>query len=225
MQFDIITIFPNAFSSYFSESIIARAIKEKIIKVKIHNLRDFTNDKRKTVDDRPYGGGPGMILMLEPITKAIKKIVKNDSKRKIIVLSAKGKIFDQKLARQLSKLDQIVLISGHYEGIDERVSKHIADMEISVGNYILTGGEIPAMVIVDSITRLLPGVINKESLKEESFSLENNIEYPQYTRPAVFDISKIKKFPLKIKNKYWKVPDVLLSGNHKEIDKWKQSKR
>jgi tRNA (guanine37-N1)-methyltransferase len=227
MQFDIITIFPDAFSSYFSLSIIARAIKKKIIKIKIHNLRDFTNDKRKTVDDKPYGGGVGMILMIEPILKAIKKIFKTKvKKRKIIVLSAKGKTFNQRIAKQLSELEQIILISGHYEGIDERVITEIADMELSIGDYVLTGGEVPAMVIVDAVTRLLPGAINEESLKEESFSLNDKGEYPQYTRPAVFDTSKIKNLPAKLtKRKYWKVPDVLLSGNHKEIERWRQSKR
>ncbi|MDD5621470.1 MAG: tRNA (guanosine(37)-N1)-methyltransferase TrmD [Candidatus Pacebacteria bacterium] len=224
MQFDIITIFPEIFSSYFSESIIKRALKKNLINIKIHNLRDFANDKRKTVDDRPYGGGPGMILMLEPIVKAIKKIVKK-KKRKIVVLSAKGKLFDQKMAKEFSKLDQLVLISGHYEGIDERIVENIADMEVSIGSYVLTGGEVPCMAIVDAVARLIPGVINEESLKEESFSEKNNIEYPQYTRPAVFDISKIKNFPIKSKKKYWKVPNVLLSGNHREIGEWKQSKR
>ncbi len=225
MQFDIITIFPNIFSSYFSESIIKRALKKKLIKIKVHNLRDFSNDKRKTVDDRPYGGGPGMILMLEPIVKAIKKIVKKNCKRKIVVLSAKGKLFDQKMAKQFSKLNQLIFISGHYEGIDERVVKNIADMEVSIGNYVLTGGEVPAMAIVDAVARLIPGVISKESLKEESFSKEDDIEYPQYTRPAIFDISKIKDFPKKTNTKYWKVPNVLLSGNHREIGEWRQSKR
>jgi tRNA (guanine37-N1)-methyltransferase len=227
MQFDIITIFPDSFSSYFSLSIIARAIKKKIIKIKIHNLRDFTNDKRKTVDDKPYGGGAGMIFIIEPILKAIKKILKNDfKKRKIIVLSAKGKTFNQKIAKQLSKLDQIVLISGHYEGIDERVITNIADMELSIGDYVLTGGEVPAMVIVDAVTRLLPGVINAESLQEESFSLNEKGEYPQYTRPAIFDVSKIKNLPTKLtKKRFWKVPNVLLSGDHREIEKWRQSKR
>jgi len=216
MKFDIITIFPKAFDSYFSQSIIGRAAKRKLISIKIHNLRDFTNDKRKTVDDKPYGGGAGMVLMIEPILKAVKKILRTKAKRKIILLSAKGKTFDQKKARQLSKLDQIVLISGHYEGIDERVAKYLADEEISVGDYVLTGGEIPAMIIVDAVTRLIPGVIRKESLNEESFAKENVKEYPQYTRPAVF-----KGF----KNKLWKVPKVLLSGNHADIKAWREKNR
>lgn len=209
MRFDIITIFPNIFDFYFKESIIGRAQKDKLIKINVINLRDYTRDKHKTVDDRPYGGGAGMVMMVEPIYKAVKDIKKNikKNKRKIILLSAKGKKFDQKMAKKLSKLEQIILICGRYEGVDERVAQHIADEEISIGEYILTGGELPAMVIVDTISRLIKGVINKESLKEESFSQNNNTEYPQYTRPEKFQ--------------RWKVPKVLLSGNHQEIKKWR----
>ncbi len=239
MQFDIITIFPSAFDSYFSKSIISRAIKKRLIKIKIHNLRDFTNDKRKTVDDKPYGGGVGMIFMVEPILKVVSRLrptfVKTSAgkqkygrasknkkiKRKIILLSAKGEKFDQKMAKRFSKLDQLILISGHYEGVDERVAKYIADEEISIGDYVLTGGEVPTMVIVDAVTRLLPGVIRKESLAEESFSdIGHSLEYPQYTRPAIFDASKYTK-----KKTVWKVPKVLLSGNHKGIEEWRTKNR
>ena len=203
MHFDIITIFPNIFESYFNESIIKRAQKKNLVKINIHNLRDYTNDNHKTVDDRPYGGGFGMVLMVEPIMKAIKNI-KKKKKNKIILLSAKGKKFDQKMAQKFSKLDQLIIISGRYEGVDERVAKHIADEEISIGEYILTGGEVPAMVIIDAVTRLIPKVIKKGSLEQGSF--------PQYTRPEKIIIN----------NKERRVPKVLISGNHKKINEWKE---
>jgi len=214
MRFDIITIFPNIFGSYLKESIIKRAQTKKIVKINIHNLRDYTKDKRKTVDDRPYGGGFGMVLMVEPIFQAVKDIKKKSraKKRKVILLSAKGKKFNQKMAQRFSKLDQLILICGRYEGIDERVAKHIADEEISVGDYILTGGELPAMNIVDTVTRLVPGVIAKGSLEEESFSKEEYIEYPHYTRPE----------SVKINGRERKVPKILLSGNHQKIDEWQK---
>ncbi len=240
MQFDIITIFPKIFESYFSESIIKRAQEKKIVKINIHNLRDYTTDKHKTVDDTPYGGGAGMVLKVEPIYAATRRVKssafvpkrtsagKQKSRlrqTRVILLSAKGKKFDQKMARKFSKLDQIVLICGRYEGVDERVAKYIADEEISIGDYVLTGGELPAMIIVDVVARLVPGVIAEDSLKEESFSIRKervksdfkilpqgtkfkiSREYPQYTRPAVF--------------KDWRVPKVLLSGNHKKIEEWR----
>ena len=217
MQFDIITIFPKIFDSYFNESIIKRAQQKKLVKINIHNLRDYTLDRHKTVDDRPYGGGSGMVLMVEPIKKAVKDIKKiypacRGKKNKIILLSAKGKKLDQKMAREFSKLDQLILVSGRYEGVDERVAKYIADQEISIGDYVLTGGELPAMVLVDAVTRLIPGVIAKESLKEESFSKGKNIEYPHYTRPE----------SIRINGKERKVPKVLLSGDHKKIEKWRR---
>jgi len=208
IKFDIITIFPEIFTSYFQESILKRAQKKKFIKIKIHDLRKYTKDKHKTVDDKPYGGGPGMILKVDIIHKAIKKIAKK--KARIILLSAKGKKFDQKQAQRLKKYDQIVLICGRYEGVDERVAKHIADEELSIGDYVLTGGEVPAMVVIDAVTRLIPGVIKKESLEEESFS-KTGLEYPQYTRPEEYNS--------------WKVPKVLLSGHHKKIQEWKNKQK
>jgi tRNA (guanine37-N1)-methyltransferase len=215
LRFDIITIFPKAFDSYLNESIIKRAQKQKNIEVRIHNLRDFTNDRHKTVDDRPFGGGAGMILKIKPIYKALKKIVLKNKKSTIVLLSAKGKLFTQQKARKFSKLEQIILICGHYEGIDERVAKYLADEEISIGQYVLTGGELPALTILDATTRLLPGVIKEQSLKEESFSKTNQIEYPQYTRPEKFKIGK----------KNICAPKVLLSGNHKNIEIWKNKFR
>lgn len=218
LEFDILTIFPKIFDSYFSESIIKRALKKKLIKIRIYDLRRFSKDKHRKVDDRPYGGGPGMILKVEPIYEALKEIKKiRKRKRKIVLLTPKGKLFDQKLAQSFSQLDQLVLICGRYEGVDARVEEFV-DEKISVGNFILTGGELAAMIIVDAVTRLVPGVIRKESLKEESF-LESfgKYEYPQYTRPAVF------KVKIKGKIKKLSVPEVLLSGNHKKIEEWRKA--
>ncbi len=217
MKFDIITIFPQIFDSYFNESIIKRAQKSKIIKIKTHNLRDFTNDKHKTVDDTVYGGGAGMLIKIEPLYRAIKKIAgkKKTKAQKIILLSAKGKKWDQQLAQKYSKLKNVTFICGRYEGVDDRITNFI-DEEISIGDYVLTGGELGAMIIIDSITRLLPGVLgNSESLEDESHNKKGLLEYPQYTKPAVFTAGKKK----------YKIPDVLLSGNHALIAKWKKNFR
>lgn len=209
LKFEIITIFPRAFDSYFNESILKRAQTKKLVKIRIHNLRSFTTDKRQTVDDRPYGGGPGMILKVEPIYKALKKI-RRQQKSKVILLSPDGQTFNQKLARQLARLDQIVLICGHYEGFDARVKNYV-DLSLSIGDYVLSGGEPAAMVVVDAAARLVPGALgNKASAKEESFAKENYVEYSQYTRPADF--------------KSLKVPKVLLSGDHRKIKEWRQSR-
>lgn len=230
ITFKIITIFPEAFSSYFNISIIRQALKKHLIRIKIFNLRQWTSDRHQTVDDRPYGGGAGMIFMIEPIFKALKFLTKNKKvKRRIILFSVSGKQFTQKDAERLKKYKEIILICPHYEGFDARIRK-IIDEEISIGNYILTGGELPAMVVIDAITRLVPGVINKESLKEESFYFYPHIkdnknspllstfcyEYPQYTRPDIFYPDPKNK---KIK---WRVPKVLLSGNHKKIKEWRE---
>lgn len=214
MKFNIITIFPQIFDSYFNESIIKRAQDKKIIKIKSHNLRDFTNDKHKTVDDTIYGGGAGMLLKIEPLYKAIKKIAtsKKTKDQKIILLSAQGKKWDQNLARKYSKLKNITFICGRYEGVDDRI-KNFIDEEISVGDYVLTGGELGAMIIIDSITRLLPGTLgNAESLLDESHNEIGTLEYPQYTKPAEF----------KVGTKKYLVPKILTSGNHKLISEWKK---
>jgi tRNA (guanine37-N1)-methyltransferase len=214
MQFDILTIFPNSFDSYFNESIIKRAKESGKIKINLINIRDFAADKHKTTDDTPYGGGPGMVMKVEPIYKALQSI-KKQKKCRVILFSAKGKIYKQKDAKRLAKYDQLVFICGHYEGVDERVKKFV-DEEISIGEYVLTGGEIPAMILVDSVSRMVPGVLgNVESAKTESFSKEDILEYPQYTKPSVFETKESKKL---------RVPKVLLSGNHKEIEKWRVSK-
>lgn len=208
MKIDILTLFPEMFKGPFDESIVQRAQKKKLVEMKIHNLRGWAKDKHRTVDDRPFGGGPGMILMVEPLYSALKDLKKKSSK--VILLTPQGKILQQKKAQALSKAKHLILICGHYEGIDERVRKHLVDEEISIGDYILTGGELPAMVVVDTITRLIPGVLEKpEATQDESFSDQKGIlESPQYTRPADF--------------KGWKVPEVLLSGDHQKIKAWRK---
>lgn len=223
MRFHIITIFPRIFDSYFNESILKRAQDNKQIKIKIYDLRGWTADKHKTVDDTPYGGGPGMVMKVEPIYKAIHDIHAKISNRqsKIILLSAKGKTWNQQLAQKYTKYKDIVLVCGRYEGVDERVTKFI-DEEISIGDYVLTGGEIPALAIIDSITRLLPGVLgNQDSLTEESFSgqfenrqspIKNLLEYPQYTKPEIFEAD----------GKKYRVPKILLSGHHQQIKDWRE---
>ena len=208
IKFNIITIFPNIFDSYFKESLIARAQKNKLIDIKIHNLRDYTSDKHKTVDDKPFGGGLGMTMKVEPIFRAIKSI-KKKKKTKVILFTPRGKKFDQKTAYNLSKMDQLIFICGRYEGVDERVAKKIADIELSIGDYVLMGGEIPALVVIESITRLIPGAIGKKELLTERITKSKGfLEYVQYTRPEIFN--------------NWKVPKVLLSGDHKKIEKWKK---
>jgi tRNA (guanine37-N1)-methyltransferase len=214
IKFDIITIFPNIFDSYKNESLIARAQKKKLIKINVHNLRNFTDDQRGTVDARPFGGGLGMVLKIEPIFKAVKKI-KRQKKSKVILFTPRGQKFTQKVAYKLSKLNQIIFICGRYEGVDERVAEHIADMELSIGDYDLMGGELPAMVVMEAISRLVSGVLGKEALlKERITSGGGFIEYAQYTRPEHFSPAK---------GKIWKVPKVLTQGDHKKIEAWKKS--
>jgi tRNA (guanine37-N1)-methyltransferase len=224
MRFDIITIFPDFFESFLNEALIARAQKNKLITIRSHNLRDWTDDNHKTVDGKPYGGGVGMVLMVEPIMKAVKDIKRKSKAKKIktVVFSPKGKKFNQAMARKFSKLNQIIMICGRYEGIDERVAKYIADEEISIGDYVLFGGEVPAMVVTEAVTRLLPGAVGKQqSIEDESFKkvegivkdqIKKFLEYPHYTRPEVIRINGTAR----------KVPAVLLSGNHKKIEKWRK---
>jgi len=217
VQFDIITIFPNLFDSYLKESFIKKAQEKGLIKIDIHNLRDFTKDKHKTVDDRPFGGGLGMVLKIEPIDKAIKSLKKSKAagrRTKVILFTPRGKKFNQKMAYQFSRLKQIIMICGRYEGVDERVAKKIADLELSIGDYDLMGGELPAMVVTETVARLIPGVLGKpELLKERITKKKGFIEYPQYTRPEVFEPKKGVK---------WRVPKVLLSGDHKKIEEWRK---
>ena len=207
MRFDIITIFPEIFKPVMQHSILKRGQESGKISIHIHSLRDYTKDKHNNVDDRPFGGGPGMVMMAQPIFDAVKSIKKN-KKAKVVLMCQSGKSLTQKIAKQLTKAKNLIIICGHYEGIDERVRLKIADETISIGDYVLTGGEIPAMVLVDCVARLVPGVLGKkESLWDESFET-NLLEYPQYTRPANF--------------RGIKVPNVLLSGHHEAIKKWRK---
>jgi len=224
IKFDIITIFPDIFDSYLKESFIKKAQQKGKISIRIHNLREWAEDKHKTVDDRPFGGGLGMVLKVEPIYKAVKEIKKGrKGRKKIILFTPRGKKFNQKLAYQFSKLSQIIMICGRYEGVDERVAKNIADLELSIGDYDLMGGELPAMVVMETVARLIPGVLGKpEFLKERITKEKGFIEYPQYTRPPKF--YPREKFR-RARPEVWRVPKVLMSGNHKEIEKWREKKK
>ncbi|KKU94815.1 MAG: tRNA (guanine-N(1)-)-methyltransferase [Candidatus Amesbacteria bacterium GW2011_GWA1_48_9] len=221
VNIDVLTLFPEQFSGVFEHSIIKRARDKFLAEIKIHNLRDWAADKYKSVDDRPYGGGAGMILRVDIIDKAVEKLKTQNSGEagKVVLLDAGGTRFDQKKAVDLSHEPHLILIAGHYEGVDHRVHEHIADEIISIGDYVLSGGEIPVMVIVDAVVRLLPGVLgNPASLDEESFGdsssfpvhSSSRVEYAQYTRPEVY--------------KGWKVPEVLVLGNHKKIEEWKKTR-
>ena len=207
MRIDILTLFPKMFSGPFDESIVKRAGDKGLVEIAIHDLRDWGEGERRTVDDRPYGGGVGMILRVDVIEAALKGLRTKNSR--VILMDAGGETFTQKKAREFSKAKHLIIIAGHYEGVDHRVHEHLVDEVISIGDYVLTGGEIPAMVITDAVVRLIPGVLEKpEATQIESFSQEGIKEFPQYTRPETY--------------KGWKVPEVLLSGNHKEIDKWRK---
>lgn len=227
MKIDILTLFPEMFNGVFDHSILKRAQDKKLIKIKLHNLRDWAQDKHKKVDDTTYGGGAGMVLKVDVIDRALHdlktKKAKVKSKNKsdfIVMLTPQGKRYNQKIAQKLSKRSNLILICGHYEGFDERV-RELVDEEVSIGDYVLTGGEIPAMVLCDSVARLIPGVLGKnESHQEESFSMENLnskliLEYPQYTKPEKY-LPISKKF-----KKSLNVPDILLSGNHAKIKDWR----
>ena len=207
MKIDVLTLFPYMFNGVFAESIIKRAIDNNLVEINIHNIRDYSKDPHKKADDTPYGGGPGMVLMCQPIFDAVKALRSDNSK--VILLTPSGKLYKQSIALDLSLEKQLIIICGHYEGFDERI-KTICDMELSIGDYILTGGEIPAMVLIDSITRLIDGVIRKESYLNESFT-DNLLDYPTYTKPRVYDGLV--------------VPDVLVNGDHAKIDKWRREQQ
>jgi tRNA (guanine37-N1)-methyltransferase len=205
MKIDVLTLFPAMFTGPLDESIIKRAREAGTLDLAIHNLRDYAHDRHKTVDDRPFGGGPGMLLKPEPIFEAVESLARESTR--VILLSPAGRPFNQAIARELAGLEHLLLVSGHYEGFDERVREQLADDELSIGDYVLTNGGLPVMVIVDAVTRLLPGVLGDEdSARDDSFS-QGLLEYPQYTRPAEF--------------RGMKVPEVLLSGNHAEIARWR----
>ena len=207
MKIDVLTLFPEMFNSVFNESIIKRAIDNKLVEINIHNIRDFSKDPHKKVDDTPYGGGAGMVLMCQPIFDAVKALRSDNSK--VILLTPSGKLYKQSMALDLSCEEHLIIICGHYEGFDERI-KTICDMEISIGDYVLTGGEVPCMVLIDSITRLIDGVIKKESYENESFT-DNLLDYPTYTKPRVYDGLS--------------VPDVLVNGDHEKINKWRREQQ
>jgi tRNA (guanine37-N1)-methyltransferase len=209
MKFDIITIFPNVIQEYINTGVLRIAQEKELVEINVHDLRKWTDDKHRTVDDTPYGGGPGMVLKIEPIFKALEELKKENSI--VCITTPKGEKLTQKKVQQLSdnKDSHYIIICGRYEGVDQRVHEHLVDFEFSIGNYVLSGGELPALVLVDSITRLIPGVLgNEKSLESESFSNEKEFDYPQYTKPENFNS--------------WNVPDVLLSGNHEEIKKWRE---
>lgn len=217
IRFDILTIFPGMFSCYLDESMIKRARERKLLDIRLHNLRAWATTKHRQVDDRLFGGSPGMLLKVEPIYRALKelKALKDARKKRpyVILLSPRGTRFTQRVAERLASHDRIMLICGRYEGVDQRVTDHLVDEEISVGDYVLTGGELPAMTVLDAVSRLVPGVVGKHaSVMEESHAVEGFIEHPHYTRPEVFSPKK---------GVAWKVPPVLLSGDHKKIAEWR----
>jgi tRNA (guanine37-N1)-methyltransferase len=208
MRFDIVTIFPEMFGSVFSGGVVKRALENGLVEVCVHNLRDFAHDKHKQVDDRPFGGGEGMVLKPDPIFEAVERIKMGEVKSLVYLLSPQGTKLDSRLAEELSRVPQIILICGRYEGVDERVSRHLVDGEISIGDYVLTGGEPAAWVIVDAVSRFIPGVVGKqESVRRDSF-FDGLLDYPHYTRPRDFRGKK--------------VPGVLFSGNHGKIHSWRR---
>ena len=213
MRIDVLTLFPQMFQVPFSFGIFKRAIDNKLVSINLHNIRDYTHDKHHTVDDYPYGGGPGMVLKPEPIFEAVESIKSALSLNQgvgvlpIILLTPQGRLFSQQIALELSRYSHLILICGHYEGVDERVREYLATDEISIGDYVLSGGELAAMVVVDSVVRLLPGVLGSEASPQDDSHVAGLLEYPQYTRPAVY--------------REWPVPEVLLSGNHAQVANWR----
>jgi tRNA (guanine37-N1)-methyltransferase len=208
IRFDILTVFPEMFASTCDCSLLKKALDRGIIAVHLHDIRDYAEDKHHMTDDAPYGGGGGMVMKVEPIDRCLQSVPLSDPDVPVVLMTPQGERFCQKMAEELAGYPQIVLICGHYEGVDERVRKHLATREISIGDYVLTGGELSAMVIMDAVSRLVPGVLgNSESASTDSFSM-GLLEYPHYTRPAGY--------------RGWEVPDMLLSGNHKEIEAWRR---
>jgi len=210
IRFDILSIFPEMFESPFSSSLIKKALDRHIIDVRLHDIRGYAVDKHRMTDDYPYGGGGGMVMKVEPVARALDDIVSEESDCRVILMTPQGEPFSQKIAEDLARCNHIVIICGHYEGIDERISENLVDREISIGDYVLTGGELPAMILVDAISRLVPNVLgNNESALFDTFAT-GLLEYPQYTRPQEY--------------RTWTVPEVLLSGDHKKINQWRRKK-
>jgi tRNA (guanine37-N1)-methyltransferase len=208
MLFDIVTIFPHFFDSPLKDGVMRRAIETAILKVRTVNLRDFTTDRHRTTDDRPFGGGEGMVMKPEPIYKVLKVLKEEPPEARVILLSPRGKLLDQALAGELAQLGRLILICGRYEGVDERIREHCVDLELSVGDYVLSGGEIAALVVIEAVSRLIPGVLGCESSAEKDSFSDGLLEFPQYTRPRIF--------------KGWEVPEVLMSGDHARIAKWRR---
>jgi tRNA (guanine37-N1)-methyltransferase len=204
---DILTLFPQMFQGMFDSGIMKRASEQKLVSIGVHNIRDYTHDKHHTADDYPYGGGAGMVLKPEPIFEAVESI-EREAETPIILLSPQGRLFCQQVAQELASYNQLILICGHYEGVDERVREHLASDEISIGDYVLSGGELAAMVVIDGVFRLVPGVLGSEASPLDDSHVGGMLEYPQYTRPASY--------------RGWPVPEVLLSGNHAQIDSWRR---
>jgi tRNA (guanine37-N1)-methyltransferase len=208
VRFDLLSVFPGMFASAFAYSLLKNAQEKKLIDIRVHDIRHYSADKHRMTDDAPYGGGGGMVMKVEPIDRALQAVVPDRDQALVILLTPQGETFRQKIAEELATYPRIVLICGHYEGLDERVRSHLVDREISIGDYVLTGGELPAMVLVDAVARLIPGVLgNAVSAQTDSFAM-GLLEYPQYTRPAEYGNLK--------------VPEVLISGHHREIEKWRR---
>jgi tRNA (guanine37-N1)-methyltransferase len=210
MHIDILTLFPKMFEGFFSESILKKAIDKKLVEINLHNIREYSTDKHRRVDDYPFGGGAGMVMMIEPICRAIESLKKERNYDLVIYATPDGELFDQKMANHFSTLENIIILCGHYKGIDERIREHLIDKEVSIGNYVLTGGELAAAVITDAIVRLMPGVLHDEtSALSDSFQ-DDLLSPPVYTRPFDF--------------RGWKVPEILLSGDDKKIQQWRLAK-
>ncbi|MDD5126698.1 MAG: tRNA (guanosine(37)-N1)-methyltransferase TrmD [Dehalococcoidales bacterium] len=211
MRIDVLTLFPDMFRAVFGVSIYQRAMDNGLVQINLHNIRDYTHDRHHTVDDTPYGGGPGMVMKPEPIFEAV-EAVKAQSEASsdvpVILLTPQGRLFDQKIAGELSQYPHLIIICGHYEGVDERVAEHMATDRLSIGDYVLTGGELPAMVVIDAVVRLVPGVLGSSESPVSESHMDGLLEYPQYTRPSDF--------------RGWMVPDILLSGDHARIARWRQ---
>ncbi|WP_024834621.1 tRNA (guanosine(37)-N1)-methyltransferase TrmD [Ruminiclostridium josui] len=208
MKFDVLTLFPELFVSVMGESIIGRAQKNGLVEINAVNIRDYSKDKHRKVDDYPFGGGNGMVMMCQPVIDAYKAITEGmEKKPKVLYMSPQGKVLTQEMAKELSTQEHLILLCGHYEGIDERIIEEIVDEEVSIGDYVLTGGELPAMVLIDCVSRLIPGVLSTEGSFSDESHFNGLLEYPQYTRPADYNGNK--------------VPDVLLSGHHANIEKWR----
>lgn len=208
MRIDVLTLFPQLFEAPFGYGVFKRAAENGLVDLRVHDIRDYTHDRHHTADDYPYGGGAGMVMKPEPIFEAAEEINKNAPETRVILMTPRGRLFSQPLAQELAGEERLTVICGHYEGVDERVSEHLVTDEISIGDYVLTGGEIPAMVIIDAVLRLLPGVLGSEESPLDDSHVNGLLEYPQYTRPAEF--------------RGWEVPEVLLSGNHGKIARWRR---